>query len=218
MSVDFQVVFPQELIELVAVRTLPGMSPRTLDVTGRDFRAVDEVLVNGMASPEVVIVSRTRLLAQVPALFANQTVTSVSVVSTVLSVNAKSLLRFRIGRTASKVSGIMHLVQLFLKILFTTPGSDIFSPRTGAGALRGIGTTFGKDEGGSIVSDFIVAVGSAQRQLLAIQARDPSLPREERLLTAKVLSAGFNKNEAALVVSVELTSQAGRAAVANVTV
>jgi hypothetical protein len=37
-------------------------------------------------------------------------------------------------------------------------------------------------------------------------------------LTAKVLSAGYNRNEAALVVSVEVTSQAGRAATANVVV
>lgn len=218
MAVDFQVVFPQELVELTSVRVLPGIAPRTLDVTGKNFTSVDEVLVNGLVSSEVVVVSKTRLLAQVPAAFINQTVTSVTVVSTRLSVSQRSLLRFRVGRTPSKVSGILRLMQAFLKLLLTTPGSDIFARNTGGGALTRIGATFGRDEGGSIVSEFIVAVGSTQRQLLAIQSRDPSLPRDERLLTARVLSAGYNRNEAALVVSVELTSQAGRAAVANVTV
>lgn len=218
MAVDFQIVFPQELVELTSVRVLPGISPRTLDVIGKDFRAVDEVLVNGLASTDVVVLSKTRLLAQVPSQLVNQTVTSVTVVSTKLSLGQRSLLRFRIGRTPSKVTGLLRLMQAFLKILFTSPDTDIFSRTAGAGALSHVGATFGRDEGGSIVSNFIVAVGTTQRQLLAIQSRDPSLPRDERLLSARVLSAGFNKNESALVVSVELTSQAGRAAVANVTV
>ena len=218
MAVDFQVVFPQELVTLSSVRILPGITPRTLDLTGRDFRSIDEVLVNGVASPDVVVLSKTRALAQVPAVFVRQTITSVSVISTSLSVTSRSLLRFRIGHTPSKVSGILRLMQLFLKMLLTTPGTDIFAPSTGGGILSRIGATFGKDEGGAIVSDFIVAVGSTQRQIMAIQSRDPSLSRDERLLSAKVLSGGFNKNEAALVVSVELTSQALKAAIANVTV
>jgi hypothetical protein len=218
MAVDFQIVFPQELVELTSVRVLPGLSPRTLDVIGKDFRAVDEVLINGLVSTEVVVLSKTRLLAQVPPSLVNQTVTSVTVVSTKLSVGRRSLLRFRVGRTPSKVSGLLRLMQAFLKILFTSPETDIFSRSVGGAALSHVGTTFGADEGGSIVSSFVVAVGTTQRQLLAIQSRDPSLPRDERLLSARVLSAGFNKNESALVVSVELTSQAGRAAVANVTV
>lgn len=218
MAVDFQVVFPQELVELTSVRVLPGISPRTLDITGKDFGAVDEVLVNGVVSPELVVVSKTRLLAQVPTAFVNQTITSVTVVSTKLSMSRRSLLRFRVGRTPSKVSGTLRLMQIFLKLLFSTPGTDIFAPRAGGAALTRIGATFGQDEGGSIVSDFVVAVGSTQRQILAIQSRDPSLPRDERLLAARVLSAGYNRNEAALIVSVELTTQAGRAAVANVTV
>jgi hypothetical protein len=218
LAVDFQIVFPQELVELTSVRIQPGMVPRTLDITGADFRAVDQVMVNDLVSPDVVVLSKTRLLAQVPSVFATQTISSVTVISTKLAVTPKSLLRFRVGRTPSKVSGLLRLMQVFLKLLFTTPGSDIFAPQTGAGALVKVGSTFGHDEGGGIVSDFVVAVGRTQRQILAIQARDPSLARDERLLAAKVLSAGFNRAESALIVSVELTSHAGRAAVANLTV
>lgn len=218
MAVDFQVVFPQELVELTSVRVLPGVTPRTLDVWGRDFTSVDEVLVNGLPAPDVVVLGKTRLLAQIPGVLVNQTVSSVTVSSTRLAMTSRSVLRFRLGRTTSKVSGILRLMQVFLKILFTTPGTDIFARKTGGGALSRVGATFGKDEGGSIVSDFIVAVGSTQRQILALQARNPSLPRDERLLSARVISAGYNRNEAALVVSVELTSQAGRSATTNVMV
>lgn len=218
MAVDFQVVFPQELIQLNSVRELPGLTPRTIDVLGEDFRSVDEVTINEFPSPSVVVLSRQRLLAQIPPELGLNRVTSVSVISNQLAITKKSLLRFRVGQTPSKVTGILRLVQLFLKILFTKPGRDIFAPRIGADALKNVGVTFGKNEGGNIVSDFVVSIGSAQRQVLAIQSRDPSLPLDERLLAARVISAAYNQQEAALVVSVEITSQSGRTALANLVV
>lgn len=217
MSVDVQVCFPQEVVPLSSVRILPGMTPRSIDVIGQDFRSVDEVLINDIPSPDIVIVSPKRLLAQVPAPLVNQTLTSVTVISNKLTITNKSLIRFQFGQTTSKVSGVLRLVQVFLKILFTTPGTDIFSPRVGGNGLQGIGLTFGKDQGGGIVSNFVIAVGNTQRQIQAIQARDPAIPRQERLLQATVTKAGYNRAEAALVVSVELTNYAGRSATANVT-
>src|SRR5581483_11318695 len=141
--------------------------------------------------------------------------TSVTVTANRLFITPKSLIQFRLLPTASKVSGIMRLVQIFLKILFTTPGKDIFAPRIGGAALRNLGATFGKDEGGGITSDLIVSVNTTQRQILAIQSRDPSIPWEERLLAARVISAGYNKTELALIASIEITSQAGRAITAS---
>lgn len=218
MSVDFQVVFPQQVIALNSVRVLAGMSPRSLDVLGDDFTSVDEVLINDVASPDVVIVSKKRLLAQVPALLVNSTLTSVTVISNRLAMTSKSLIKFRVGQTTSKVSGILRLVQVFLKILLTTPGTDIFAPRVGGNALKNIGLNFGQEQGGTIVSDLVVAVASTQRQLYTIQSSDPSIPRDERLLSASVTAAAYNRAEGALVVSVELLSQAGRSATANIAI
>lgn len=218
MAVDFQVVFPQQIIALTAVQIMLGVTPLTLDVQGDDFRAVDEVRVNDILAPDVVILSRRRMLIRVPELVVNQQITSVTVTSHSLTLSPKSLLKFRTGRTTSKVSGILRLVQVFLKILFTTPGTDIFAPRIGAAALKNIGLTFGAGEGNTIVSDFVIAVGTASRQIVAIQSRDPSIPIDERLLSARVTAAKYNRQEAALVVSVELTSQTGRSALANVVV
>lgn len=218
MAVDFQTVFAQELIQLNSVQEIQGFSPRTVDVLGQDFRAVDEVTVNGLPSPEVVIVSRRRLMARVPPQLGLAPISNISVLSNKLAITEKSILRFRIGHTPSKVTGTLRLVQAFLKILFTTPGRDIFAPRIGAGALKNLGLTFGVSQGTNVVSDFIVAVGTAQRQMLAIQARDPTLPLDERLLSARVTTAGYNVQESALHVSVEITSQTGRAALANVAV
>jgi hypothetical protein len=215
MSVDFQVVFPQEAVQLSRIQFVQGLVPRTLRVVGKDFSSVDEVLVNQIESPDVIILSKTELLAQVPSQLRIDRISTVSVLSKRLTLTSRSFLRFRIGNTPTKVRGILKLVQLFVKVLFTTPGTDIFSPRLGGAGLRNIGQTFGLDEGGDIVSDFVIAVDNTARQIVAIQSRDPRLPREERLLAARVLGSGFSKQETALYVSVELISQVGRAVAVN---
>lgn len=218
MATDLQVVFPQELIQLSSVRALPGVSPRVFDIIGADFSSVDEVLINELPSPEVVVLSRVRLWAQVPDIVGSNSIQSVAVVAAKQAPDSDSLLRFRLGKTTRKVSGMQRLVQLFLKILFTRPGSDIFAQRVGGDALRNLGLNFGKNQGGTVVSDFIVAVGTTARQVIATQSRDPAIPLSERLLSARVTSANFDRPQAALIVAVELTSQAGRSTVANVVV
>ena len=214
MAVDLQIVFPQQAILLNQVRILPG-PPRVLDVVGADFRSVDEVLVNRVASPDVVVVSKTRLVAQVPDSLLDQRILSVTVLSRRLSLSSKSVLRFRLSRTPGKVTGVLRLVQKFLKLLLTTPGTDIFNRQAGGGALRSIGRSFGIEEGNAIINSIVIAIDTTTRQIVALQSRNPSLPREERLLSAKILRAGFNKEEGALDVAVEITNQAGAAATAN---
>lgn len=220
MAVDFQVIFPQESIKLTRVRLTPpsplGLPPG-LDIFGDDFTAVDEVLINDIASPDVIIISKNRLIAQLPdAWLKDRVVNSVKVLSRRLTVTRRSLIRFRIGDSPGRVQGIMRLIQLFLKVLFTTPGTDIFSPRTGGGGLKNLGETFGIDEGRDVVNDFVISLRNTTRQIIAVQGRDPRIPRDERLLAAKVLQAGFNRDTTALVAKVEITSQAGHAAVTNV--
>lgn len=215
MTVDFQVVFPQETIQLSRIRFVQGLSPRSIHVTGEDFSSVDEVIINQIASPDVVILSRRELIAQLPSQLQVDRIATVSVLSRQLTLTPRSQLRFRISRSPTKVRGILRLSQLFVKILFTTPGTDIFNPRVGGAGLRNIGQTFGAEQGGDIVSDFIIAVDNTTRQIVAIQSRDPRIPRDERLLSAKVLSAGFSKEETALFIAVELISQTGRPAIVN---
>ena len=217
MAIDFQTVFPQEAVILNNVTVRPG-PPRIVDVLGADFRAVDEVLVNKVASPDVFVVSKNRLVAQVPEAMLSQRILSVAVLSRRLTLSSKSLIRFRIGKRPGKVTGVLRLVQLFLKILFTTPGTDIFNQQLGGGALVSIGQTFGVEEGTDIVNSLVISIDTTAKQIISLQSRNPSLPLDERLLSARILRAGFNKEEGAIDVAVEITSQAGTAAVANLEV
>jgi hypothetical protein len=145
----------------------------------------------------------------------HSTITSISVLSRKLALSPRSLIQFRIGATASKTRGILRLMQLFLKLLFTTPGSDIFAPKVGGGALAHLGQSISTDGTADVVAGIIVSVDNTVKQLIQIQGRNQSIPPDERLLSAKVISAGFNKNETALVASIEVNSQAGKSAVAR---
>lgn len=219
MALDFQVVFPQEAVRLNQIRFTPASPigvPRALDIIGQDFRSVDEVIINDSPSPDVIILSKTRLIAQIPDFLQESLdVRSVSVLSRKLTITDRSYLRFRVSDTPGTVKGILRLVQLFLKVLLQTPGTDIWNRKAGGGALKNIGETFGADQGADIISDFVIAVDSTARQIVATQGREPRLPRDERLLTAKVISVGYARDIGALLAAVEVTSQAGRAATAN---
>jgi hypothetical protein len=138
------------------------------------------------------------------------------VLSNQFTLSPRSLVRFRIGKTPGKVRGILRLTQLFLKVLFTTPGSDIFHPNAGGGALQVVGSTYGQGEGEGVVTEFVIAINRTQRQLIAMQSRDQRAPRDERLMAANVLSTEFDKLQGGLYITVEIISQAGRRAITNV--
>ncbi len=217
MTVDIQCIFPQQAIKISSVQRVPDTSPPVLDVLGDDFSSVDEVLVNDFVAIDFAVVSRTRLLVTVPS-GASNIIRTVAVTSRQLVMTEQSFLRFRLSAVPTKVSGILRLVQYFTKILFTTPSSDIFNKRLGAGGLKNLGRTFSKSDTGGIISDFVISVENTSRQIIAIQGRQPSLPQDERLLTAKVSSARFDAVDSALRVTTEITSQAGRSALANLIV
>ncbi len=216
MAIDFQTVLPQESIQLTRIKVTKLAGLLALDVQGNDFSAVDEVHINEIPSPDVMVVSRTRLLAQLPeSLQRYPDVQSVVVLSNTLTLNQRSLLRFRIGDTPGRVSGILRLLQTFVKILFSTPGTDIFSPNTGGGALQNTGATFGADEGQGIKADFTIAVDRTARHIISTQSRNGSIPRDERLLRASVLGATFSRATGSLFIQVEIVAQDGASARAN---
>lgn len=171
--------------------------------------------MNEVTSPSFVVLSKTNLLAQVPVVLASSTISSISVMSSRLLITPRSFLRFRIGAVPSKTRGILRLMQLFLRLLLQTPGSDIFASSLGGGALSHLGQSVGLDEGSDIVSSFIISVDTTKSQIIQIQGRNQAIPPDERLLAASVQSAGFNKNETALLANIKITSQAGTAAVAR---
>lgn len=217
MSVDLQVCFPQEQIALNSVRLVPN-SYFMLDIVGSDFRSVEAVYINQMESPNYIVLSQTRLLARVPEVVANDVITDVQVLARKLTITRNSLIKFTLTPHPQMVTGLLKLIQLFLIILLNTRNSDKFDKNRGASALRSIGKSFGAERSNDVVGDFVISVDNATRQIVGMQSRSTTIPRDERLLSAKVIQAQFSRELCALIVSVEVASMAGKAALANLEV
>jgi len=213
--VDLQFVQFNDTLAVTGAKEVPDLVPRSLQITGTDFRHATEVLINEVTSPSFAIAAKNTIIAQVPPTQVRSIIRSLSILSADFTATFSSRLRFRIGRDPRKVSGLKAMMQTFLKVLFTTAGTDATLPQLGGSGLKNIGRNFNLSQSQSIVSDFAIAVRRSESQIRTMQSQQPRLPDEERLLSATLLNARFDVQLTALLARVELISQSGVRAIAN---
>lgn len=211
---DLQFVLLQDALELTGVQEVPGIEPRSLRIVGVDFQHAVEVRINDSKSPSFVVASNREIIAQVPSDSETSTILSVSVLSAAFTATFRSKISFHIGDDPKSVGGLHFLMQAFLRILLTTPGTDSFAKMVGGNALASVGSTYGINSG-SIVSEFSVAVSRTASQLRTMQSRQGGLSEDERLLSANVVNIRFDPATTTLVARVELIPASGRRAIVN---
>ena len=209
---DLRILEIRDILPLTNVVPARGVSPRSIVVTGQDFNNAYEVLINETKSPSVIIVNSTRLMAQVPVSVGAAAIRTVTVTSHRLTGTRSSKITFGIGDTTHMVSGIERLIQTFIKMLLTTPGSDVFAKNIGGGLLRTIARQTARG-GGSMVSDFHMGVERTRRQIMTLQANDKTIALSERLLFARIVEAQFVQQELALVGKIAIGNQANQRSV-----
>jgi len=206
--------------DLVGVKSLsrfvPGMSEPTLEVIGEDFENVEEVRINEVQSPEVIILSRTTLWAVLPV-GARSKISTIEVISsTFTKTNKASKLQFKIGTTPKRVSGILRLVQLFTKWMLQSPGSDLFNQEMGGGLQDLVGkvtTTKGMEP---VMSAIAQSIDRTATQIRTAQLRSQgSLSPDERLLSADLVDFGIFEDKMEAQARVRIRSMSGQAAVTN---
>lgn len=212
---DLQFIQFQDALPVTGVDEIPDLVPRSLEIVGKDFRNTTEVLINEATSPSYIIAAKNRVLAEVPDSEKRLTIRTVSVLSADFTATVQSRIRFRIGQDPKKATGLRAMMQVFLKVLFTTSGTDAFATRLGGSGLKNIGRNFDIGQSSTIVSDFSIAVRRAEQQIKALQSRQPRLPDDEKLASAKLLNAKFDVTLTALLARVELIAQSGKLAYAN---
>ena len=194
---DLQVTYLRDIVNVVSVTNVPGSSPRMLDVRGPDFSSVAKVEIDEIQAPSYVVMSKTRLLVQVPDSMQDTLITSVNVLSSRLTAAERSQVYFEFTNNPQKVSGIQKLVQTFLLYLMRTPGTDAWAPNTGGGIQGLVGAHFAKNATGGITAAFTLAVSRVRSQIISIQARNPRLAADEKLAASNVLSAIFSAVQSA---------------------
>ena len=213
--IDLQYIQFSDTLNITGAQEIPDFLPRSLHITGEDFRHAIEVLINEVNSPSFVIASKNVIIAEVPNSQLRAIIQNLSILSSDFTATYQSRIRFRFGLNPTKTEGLRFLMQMYLKLLFTSAGSDAFSKNIGGSALKNLGKSFQLSQGQSIVSDFAIAVRRAESQMKTIQSQQTGFKDEERLLSASLLNATFEPNLTALLARVELISQAGTRAIAN---
>lgn len=213
---DIKVIAIKDILTVSRAERVVNFLPATIALTGLKFLQATEVTINDIPVPEFMIVSATRILAQVPDSQVNTSIRKVTVLATRPFPDRKSLLLFEAGEIRS-IQGLERLVQHFTKILIQTPGSDSFNPTEGGGVLSLVGTVVGRKDSSALRASIVSAVGRARDQIVTRQSRTPQIPPDERLLRADAVGVGFDPNTSTLAARITLGVVSGREAVANLT-
>lgn len=202
---DYQFLSYQTLASLREVSLASTSGVPTLDIRGSSFSDVTEILINGFSSPEYVVVSSTRILAEIPVSQRDGSIRSVRVKTSQQREKGASIVAFdaNVNRVSS---GWLKLAQSVLKVLLTTQGSDIFNPTVGGGLFSIVGTAGSQS---SFISQAALAVQNTQSQVLRLQAEETGLPRDEKLMSLTLLDSNFSPLTTTLSLRLQLTALDG---------
>jgi hypothetical protein len=212
---DVKILAIKDLLQITGAQTLANFSPKTLDIQGVQFLQATSVEINGLVSPEFMILNDNRLLAQVPSGQQNSVITSIAVYADTPSPTRSSVFLFEVGKSIASLTGLERLVQMFIKIALQTPGKDKFRPTIGGGLLALAGQNIGNDAQTALSSSAVSAISRTQNQIVSLQNQVPRIPPDERLLSATVLGVGFDTSTTTLALQVGITAQSGQQAVTN---
>jgi hypothetical protein len=177
-----------------------------LSLQGRDFSKATEVLIENASQP-FTIVSKTEVLASMPErLYVNRTADfSIDVVVSTTTVDRTTFFRYTIGNEIRSVSGGRKLVNQFLKVLMTSPGSDAFNPNGAAGNLQnwvGVNASGGPNARSAML---MVSIQRAATKMVAAMSR-LDLPPEERLQSVEILNVDADVRRGTMTVSLRVNS------------
>jgi len=80
-----------------------------------------------------------------------------------------------------------------------------------------VGGHKGGGGGRGLVGDVAVSVDTTARQIMSLQAQEGNMPPSERLLSASVTEARYDRHDLSLHVTIDLLNQALRRGFANIT-
>lgn len=194
-------------------RLVPGLSVPTVELKGEDFRSAETVFINDSPTPEFIIVDRKTIYAQIPT--GVRQVRTLSVLSSNFTKTTQaSKIDYQVGTKTRSISGLLKLVQLFIKILLQSPGSDIFDPEIGGGLQDLIGAITSTKRQDKVLGAISKAISSTESQIRRAQLDTPELPLSERLLSATLLDLQMLENLDEARARVQIDNVAGETGLA----
>lgn len=207
---DVSVIRFRDVLDVNGIDNAPGVTPRSVIVSGDDFRSVEQVLLNGIPAPAFVQYLSNKLLVEVPESIRNDVIRSAMVLSSAITLTPeRSMIEMTLGLSVRPVGGIQKLVQNFTRLLLRTCGTNIFHPRLGGSLQKRVGGVVGGSGRDRVIGDAVVAIGQVRQQMQAEQASNTGIPPSERLLGAEVIGVEYDMQSGTLLMQVVLTNHTG---------
>jgi len=215
---DIKILTIRDILPISKVEFVANLTPLSIRLVGEKLDQATTVYINDREAPEFVVLSKNRLVAQVPSSEVRSIINKVVVVAEKPAAGRNSLLHFEMAGSFHSIQGIERLVQHFCKLLLQTPGSDRFSPSDGGGLLKIVGRNVSRGDAKSLQASVVGAVSRTRDQILSQQATNSRIPSDERLLTATTEAVGFDVATTTLRARIAVAAVSGRQAVANLSV
>lgn len=208
---DFRIVTAKATLPVFSVTPIRGFLPISVVVVGQKLDLTTEVQYNGVEAEEFAIASSTRLIVKVPPSQVGKKFTDIKALSPVTVAKADAVISLGVTSPPKTVSGIDRLVQSWLIIFLSTPGSDIFSPTSGGGGASIVGRSTDR-VGKGVAADLSMAIEKTKQELMRLQASNQTIPPSEKLLGSSLDKVEFDSASTVLSARVLIQNMLGDAA------
>jgi hypothetical protein len=175
---DLQTVYIRDLVSVSNI-DLVSSDPQVIRILGEDFSSVDTVEINNI-EVEFTSVSTSEILVTLPESLKRVKIRSINVFSNEITVTPTSFFRFALGSDPRLVAGEMKLLMQVIKVMMTTPGTDLGDQTLGGGFQKWPGMRVDFTNPHSLISKTTLMLNNVASQILQRQST-LNLPRDERL-------------------------------------
>lgn len=176
-----------------------------LVVKGEDFTKTTSVRVNKVRVDFVVIDPGT-LYCELPA--DAKYLDTVEVISSSRTVSRETFFEYMLGDSPTTTSGPAKMTFQFVKLLMTTPGTDIFNKNMGGNLQHWVGQTVDLKNPYALIAKTVLSITTLGANVAGSQLAS-RLPPEERLASVQVADIGFSEaNPDTMHISLRLVSAA----------
>lgn len=205
---DFSIVSAKVILRTTSVSPIRGFLPLSVIVLGEKLDLTKEVFYNGVLAEEFIIASASRLIVRVPLSQVGQQLTSIQATSTVAVSKSSANVVIELSRPIHTVAGMDRLIQSWMMIFLSNPGSDVFTPQSGGGARSLIGrSTDMKSK--SVAADLALAIEKTGSEIKKLQAQNKRVPLDERLLSGDLETLSFDEATTVLSATVSIKNMIG---------
>lgn len=208
---DFRVISAKALLTVNRIIPIREFLPVSVLVVGERLDLTSEVTYNGIQVDQYIIQAADRMIVRVPESQVMQPLREIAVMANVDVARKDAAVSMAVPRPLKTVEGIERLVQSWLLIFMTTPGSDIFTPDSGGGARSIIGRSTNRDHS-NVSASLALAIERTKNELLRVQSKTPGLPLSEKMLSCTLDRIYFDSKTSVLNAQVSLSNMLGRSA------